>query len=548
MSYIIYIHTTPQWSQLPSRTRSARDVERIAAQRMVRFGWPVKTTKHLTPPPERDTQPQPLYREQDHVSSVATTSTVPTPDMNTNTPQTAHFLSLPIWRKRQEQQVNRSQCLSMSMLDIRTYQADFDHQREQITSSPRNKSLPPTPTSSNEDVSGARMRRSHSPIESQTSRSTRRAPLSTTASPARSSPANAKAALAQAALAIGLPHGMPQASASSSRSDVNSMAFMTIPQISHHPDPRPNVRRAKSLHQLSRKFGRDHGNDTPTGSLRSRRSNASGPDGKEEGKASEQIPPHVTPPRTPLVRRASFWNRKRNDSLKPAVPSPPSEHPRKSLDHLSHILPALPPMSPFYFDTNIPGSSHSSQTEEQLPTSPPGLNPRSDSRNRPLPPSPAASSPDLSTQTLQPPSLRPKRPSTADPPTDRSHTLPSYSHPHDDHSSPRAPTPPQHSDVATLRQSARPRSHTNPPFLHRLSANLLSFGSSSLLPPTNGVNGTPSNRSPGASPRPSISKLPPPKPMDEESPAAYVGRLLDVINKTDVASALASRYAICMCA
>ncbi|KAH9968900.1 hypothetical protein BC827DRAFT_293936 [Russula dissimulans] len=545
------IHTAPVTVltlATPGRTRSARHVERIAAQRMGRFGWPVKTTKHTTPPQERDTHPQPLYREQDHASCVASPSTtVPMPDTTTNTTQTAHFLSLPIWRKRQEPQVNRSQCLSMSMLDIRTYQADFDHQREQTTSSSRiasssrEKSLPPTPTSSNEDVSGTRMRRSHSPIDSQTSsRSSRRAPQSTTASPARSSPANAKAALAQATLAIGLPHGIPQASASSSRSDVNSMAFMTIPQARLHPDARPNVRRAKSLHQLSRKFGRDHDDNALAGNQRSRRSNASGPDGKDEGKALEDIPPHVTPPRNTLVRGASFWNRKRNDSLKPAIPPPPSEHPRKSLDHLSHILPALPPMSPFHFDTNIPRSSHSSQTEEQLPASPPGLNPRSDSRNRPLPSSPAASSPDLSVQTLQPSSLRRKRPSTADPPTDRSRTLPPYSHAHDDHSSPRVPAPPQHPDVPTLQPTARPRSHTNPPFLHRLSANILSFGTSSLLLPTNGANGTPSNRSPGGSPRPSISKFPPPKPMNEESPTAYVNRLLDTINKADVASALAS--------
>jgi hypothetical protein len=116
-----------------------------------------------------------------------------------------------------------------------------------------------------------------------------------------------------------------------------------------------------------------------------------------------------------------------------------------------------------------------------------------------------------------------------------------------DHSSPLAParTPPQNPDVATPRQAARPRSQTNPAtLLHRLSANILSFGSSTPLPPTSGTNRVHTNHSPRASsPRASTSKLPPPKPRpDEESPVAYVDRLFGTISKADVASVLASRY------
>jgi hypothetical protein len=207
----------------------------IVAERMVRFGWPVKTTKYSVPPSERDTYHPPRYYEEHHASSVpfpsTSTSTVPT-NTTTNTIQTTHFLSLPVSRKHQEQQVDPPQ--SLSMFDVRTYQAGLDRQKEQGTSSPREKSLPPTPSSSNEDVHGNAIRRTDSPVgnESWSYRPSSQVPQPTTASPpARPSPSQAKIALAQAALAIGLPHSMPQASASSSRSDVTSMGFVTIPHL-----------------------------------------------------------------------------------------------------------------------------------------------------------------------------------------------------------------------------------------------------------------------------------------------------------------------------
>jgi hypothetical protein len=523
---------------------------------MVRFGWPVKTSKYSVPPPETNTYTPPRYQEERHASAVpfpsTVTSTVPT-NTATNTTQTTHFLSLPISRKRQEQRVDPPHRLSMH--DMRPYQAGLDHQRTQGTSSPRDKSLPPTPSSSNEDIPVNHIRRTDSSIsvenQSLSHRPSNHFPLPTTASPpARPSPCQAKIALAQAALAIGLPHGMPQASASSSRSDVTSPAFLTVPQPSRPPVPSSGLRRVKSLHQLSRTFWRDDNDNThasPERPGRSRRTsfgpaNALDSEGKGDRNTLEDIPSHITPPRKSLARKASFWNRKHNDFLKPAVALPPADPPRNSFDHLSHILPSLPPLTPLRFDTNIICSSHSSQTEEHLPPSPPGLNRRSESRNRPLPPSPAASSPDLSVQTLQTQSPVRRRPYTADSAADRSRTL-SYVHP-PDHSSPLAPTPPQNPDVATPRRTARPRSQTNPAFLlHRLSANIFSFSSSSLSAPTSGTNRVHTNYSPGASPRASTSKLPPPKPRpDEESPVAYVDRLLGTISKADVASVLASRY------
>ena len=524
---------------------------------MVKFAWPVKTTKYSSPPSERDTYPPPSpYREEEHHAPPlafpsTTASAVPTTNTTTTTTPTTHFLSLPIWRRRQEQQVSSLQRLSMS--DLRTYQTGMDHLREQGTPSSREKSLPPTPTSSSEDASGAHIRGTDSPPDDR-SWSCRPSPQALTSTttpspPARPSASSAKVALAQAALTIGLPHGMPQASASSSRSDVNSTAFVNIHQPpSRHPVPpasvRPSVRRAKSFQQLSRKFGR--GDDrTPSDAQRPRSRgiafdpvNAFDSDEKGKGNALGDIPSHVTPPRTSLVRRASFWNRKRNDSLRSAVTPPPSERPHKSFDHSSPSLPLLRPMSPLHFDSNMSRSSPALPMEEPLPPLPPGLNALIDSRNRPLPPHPSASSPDLSIRTSKKRSVGRRRPSTADPAAGRSRTQPCPP----DHSSPLASAPSQQpqADVATPRRAGRPRSQTNPPLLHRLSANLFSFGSSSLLPPTNGA---PINHSPGASPRTSTSKPSLPKPrLNEESPAAYVDRLLDTISKADVASVLASRY------
>lgn len=522
---------------------------------MVRFGWPVKTTKYS--PPETNTYTPPRYQEERHGHAATlpfpstVTSTVPT-NTTTSTTQTTHFLSLPVSRKLQEQRADPPQRLSMH--DMRPYQAGLDHQRTQGISSRREKSLPPTPTSSNEDVRVNHIRRADSSIsienQSLSHRPSNQFPLPTTTSPplaARPSPSQAKIALAQAALAIGLPHGMPQASASSSRSDVTSPAFLTIPQPSRTSAPSSGVRRAKSLHQLSRTLWRDDNDNTHASPERPRRSrrtsfgpaNALDSEGKGDRNAVEDIPSHITPPRKSLVRKASFWNRKHNDSLKPAVPLPPADPPRHSFDHLSHILPSLPPVTPLRFDTDILCSSHSSQTEENLPPSPPGLNRRSESHSCPLPPNPAASSPDLSVQTLQTqPPIR-RRPFTADPGAERSRTL-SYVHP-PNHSSPLVPTPPPNPEVATPRRTARPRSQTNPAFLlHRLSANIFSFSSSSLSPLTSGTNRVPTNHSPIASPRPSTSKLPPPKPRPDESPVAYVDRLLGTISRADVASVLAS--------
>jgi hypothetical protein len=514
---------------------------------MVKFRWLAKPCKHIAPHSEKDSYSPSPYQERDHASPTVfpNSSVAAIPTTNTTL-----SLSLPPGRKHPEQKIGPLRCLSMP--DV-THQPDSDHQVKQGTSTPKEKSLPPTPTSSSEDASDVHSYPMNPSIEgpSWPYQPSRQDPQSALASPTvRPSPSQAKVALAQAASAISLPHSIPipQASASSTRSDINSIAFVTIPHPQPEPEPEPdrlgfppsNIRRAKSFQQLTRNYRKEDDPHSDSQMPRSRRIsfgrvNPFDPVEKGKDKALEGIPSHVTPPRVPLVRRPSFWNRKRNDSSKSLVAPLPPQHPSNSVDHLSHILPSLPPMSPFHIDANISYSSRSSQTEE----SPPRL---SDRRNHPLPPRPAASSPDLSlslrsSQPRHPP--RRRRPATADSAPDRPRTL-SFAF-SSVYPSTSPPSPPQHADSATFRQRPRPRSQTNPPFLHRLSANIFSFGSSSPSPSTPTI-GAYLTHSPGASPRASTSKLSPPKPLlDSESPESYVNRLLSTISKVEVASVLAQR-------
>ena len=503
---------------------------------MFRFGRHVKSSKYS----EKDAHPPLSYREEHHVTPVAFPSTT-SPDIPAIP---THLLTLP-WRKRQVQQANTPQRISMS--DSENYGHSSDYQRQtQETLDSREKALPPTP---NEDAPGVHLRRVDSPIGVQplSNRPSGHSPQSIVAPAARPSPSRATAALAHASLAIGLPHSMPRASASSSRSDVNSLAFIPIPRSDQHPFPTTSVRRTKSFHHLS------NGNSTDDGGLlpsvkRSRRSRgiSFGPfndpdsEGKGKGKALEDIPSHVTPPRKSLVHRPSFFGRRRDDPTKSPIPALP---PRDSYDHLSPILPSLPPMSPLHFDAAVSRSSHSSQTEELLPPSPPGLGPRVES-NGPLPPSPTVSSLEMPVRSLRPPVCRRQRPSTADPAVERSRALSFYEpSPITDKSAlrPLVPAPSQHPNATTPRQVARPRSQTNPPLLHRLSANIFSFGSSSSSLSASRVTGAQFD-SPEPSPRASSSKPPSIRPHDEESPAQYVDRLLGTVSKAEIASVLASRY------
>ncbi|KAG9314508.1 hypothetical protein JVU11DRAFT_5305 [Chiua virens] len=88
----------------------------------------------------------------------------------------------------------------------------------------------------------------------------------------------------------------------------------------------------------------------------------------------------------------------------------------------------------------------------------------------------------------------------------------------------------------------RPRSSTNPPLLHRLSVNLFASSPSSATKNgmffSNDVVSSPDSRSS----RPSLSQIPPDvlKPRAEESSETFVGRLVSLVSKVDIAGILAS--------
>ncbi|KAH9004383.1 hypothetical protein EDB86DRAFT_2172434 [Lactarius hatsudake] len=229
---------------------------------MVRFGWPVKSAKYS----EKGAYPPPPYREEDHASPVAFPSTT-TPAIPTIP---THFLTLPVWRKHQIRQASPPQRLSMS--DLGNYQQSSDPRRrtQETLLDPREKALPPTP------VEDEHLRRVDSPIEEQSlSNRPSTQPTQLVMAPAtRPSPSRATAALAHASLAIGLPHSMPRASASSSLSDVNSLPLIPIPRSDQHPFPLSSIRRTKSFHQFSHEYDGDDGG-SPTSIKRSRRAKIS---------------------------------------------------------------------------------------------------------------------------------------------------------------------------------------------------------------------------------------------------------------------------------
>lgn len=102
---------------------------------------------------------------------------------------------------------------------------------------------------------------------------------------------------------------------------------------------------------------------------------------------------------------------------------------------------------------------------------------------------------------------------------------------------------PSENSLSSSPTRRRPRAQTNPPLLHRLSSSLFS-----PTAPKNSVFGpnmfTSSVSASNDSPRPSTNKksVEVPKPqVGEESPDAYLERLLNVVSTAEIAGVLASR-------
>ena len=538
--------------------------------------------------PAREVRPQdtslspPPYDEKTYASPIVlaeTTRTTRTKVVTTTTQTTTHFFSLPLWRRRQAATTSSSARQSISEID------EFGFTRE--TASPStlliDKALPPTPTTSQETPmheeeilpQGNQMMDGTANIV---------APANTV-SPSKSTPSRRKTtrrgqpnpnpnppptlALAKASLRLGLTNIIPvpptPSSSPSPSSDVNTVAFATS---SAQVQPQ-YIRRAKS----SQKLGVTRSSDDHAVALRKSldfgewmRSRGDSMNGQvtqssDKGKGKDM---DDTPVQS-LSRRPSFWSRKKKDGVQPQTV--PERNVRPS-------LPSVLPGSPFNIDVGPTpfNSSSASQdhhgspraqslsrsiSENVYPHSPASLRLFDTNSSHPLPsPKQTPCSPRHRPATADPSLQFPARLELARPTTSHASSLtPAVRFFSVDPSSSRRPITSSptslyqdtHSQESSFPTRRRPRSQTNPPLLHRLSVNLFSPGPASM-PKTSGVfspNVFTSSTTPASdSPRPSISRpsVEVPKPqMDEESPDAYLERLLNLVSKADIAGVLASR-------
>ncbi|KAJ6604336.1 hypothetical protein DFH09DRAFT_1442722, partial [Mycena vulgaris] len=478
------------------------------------------------PPPYKDPAP-PLL-----VAETTTTTT-------TTTTQTTHFFSLPLWRKRP---APSAPVVRHSAFGVEVTEDGRVHGRERLVE----KALPPTPP--DEPIFPVRLANGHLHEEDVTSL------FPITGSRKSFTASQSTTALAHASLGLGLPHAMRNTSASSSSSDINTVAFGTTMPAS---DLRPhvdNLRRAKSSHKLRAisAFNPPLAIDVSNSEGTKRRMrgvslgttaaflNLGGPDAKGKGKEIEEQP--VPPlPKASLARRASFWSRKKATTMDSSAPLPQRE---------TIPLPSLPsvlPLTPFTMD-DLPMASSPSHSRHSRRLS------RSHSERAGVPQIP------LPTPTDNSGHVRPRRPSRRPATADSSVPSPSFLN----SLPPPTPPPPLPSSPLSAAKPdirgptaessdsrptpARPRAQTNPPLLYRLSMNLFSSSSSpspSTRPPTL-IHDSPQNSpsiSATNSPRASFNKPPSviPKPeIDHESPEIYLSRLLLAVSKAEVAGILAS--------
>ena len=422
---------------------------------------------------------------------VAETTTTRTEVVTTTTTETTtHLFSLPYWKKRNGHPSPRNS-------------VERSHSASSLSNLFFDKALPPTP--SNETTGRPRNPQYSAIFPSSVSHPE--------ALPTRSRKVSAgqqtAAALAHAALGIGLPH----ASTSFSRTDTNTIAFVASP-ISPTDLPPANIRRVKSSQRVqARHISETHDGVASKQSGERRRRvlsfttssllNLANTDIKGKGRESESS---ITPPKPSpkaLVRKSSFWFKKKGSN--------PSEgFVKHSQDELVPTLPPLPHVhhiTPFK-SSDFTAPTTSLATENATPTHSPEL-PRSHSEDHVL----------NSTLSSVIPTTRTPPPSS------------SYEH---------FPFPDPH--PSTDSTSRRSRTQSNTPLLHRLSMGVFSSGES---PPTPSIRLNGSPRSPiNSLPHPHIRKIetPIPKPLREkESPEVYLERLRTAVSKAEVAGILASR-------
>ncbi|KAJ7655122.1 hypothetical protein DFH06DRAFT_1201661 [Mycena polygramma] len=444
------------------------------------------------PPPYKTSSPPLIVAETTTTTQVLTTTTTHTT-----------FFSLPLWKKRPATPTPAVARHSVFGVDVSEDGRVQGRDRFRVE-----KDLPPTPP--DEGVFPVRL--------PGTNGTARHAPEqdAVSTSPFQGSRKSFAAAQSTAAL-------------------VNTVAFATGPAESSELRPQSKtLRRAKS----SLKFRTTSAFEPPVtievsasegGKRRMRGSslgttaaflNLGGSDAKGNGKDIEEQPqpqPVRSPPKPSLSRRASFWSRKKTATVD--VPPEPTPLQRESIPAPS--LPSVLPLTPFTMDDlPVPSSSHSEHTR--------GLS-RSYSERAGVPLTP------------------PPRPATADSTTRSPSFLNSPPPPLPPPPLPAADPDPRAGPASTPDSTApsrRPRAHTNPPLLYRLSLNLFSSSTSTQTPPL--IHDSPQNSpnlSASNSPRVSFNKPPSviPKPeVDHESPEIYLSRLLLAVSKAEVAGILAS--------
>ncbi|KAJ3776936.1 hypothetical protein FB446DRAFT_233874 [Lentinula raphanica] len=501
-------------------------------------------SRHHSVHPE--TPPPPSYKENDPSTLLFAETTVTTTEVVTTTTQTTtHFFSLPHWKKRAPPLPYISDTMSPQKPQRHAQVDEVGFQ----TSSPFmvDKSLPPTPESSsssghitppeNSRQTSQRTSLQDEVISPTLLPSTDYSRLSF-ASPPRPTSASA---LAQASLGLTLPHGIPHATASSSSSaEINTIAFTSTPSTTEITSPRKEHKarmKQRAVSTAVQSAAADARNQRrvrglslgPSGFLGLGTSDAKGK-GRETETEKDPPPSAIRTPNK-LTRRASFWSRKK-------ISSPDSLPAARKSDISIAPLPALPPLSPFNVDMIKASSTSEALPQTLQPHHSRTLSRSHSERNRRSSPQLSEyQTPALTSSALQVPmSERVRRPSTAD----ASPSRPKFARFTSAGSSEQltsSPLPSPTLEKLSLSEtppSKRPRAHTNPPLLRRLSMNL--FSSSSSPSPSTPIIPSPSPL------RNTTSKATPvPKPqLDEESPEGYLARLKTSVSKAEIGGILAS--------
>ncbi|TFK94310.1 hypothetical protein K466DRAFT_657839 [Polyporus arcularius HHB13444] len=536
-------------------------------------GSPARTTRN----PDIATAPPPYSQDHSDPAVFATATTTTTAHIVTTTTETTtHFFSLPLWRRRGTPAHAPRITAAMSTDELGVMHTDSGQALSPSSLHSRDKDLPPTPNASPPSLTPPNRRSPDPHSLHESDDTTRQARIQAESRSAVASVASSRASslqpcsrssfalgespsasqptvvLARAALGLGLPHGVPGVSASSSSLEVNTVSlFPPQSPITSRAQPRSlSIRHAKSFHREPGSAA----DDPPASAIRERRRTRGlslGPlslmSSDIKGKQRETDNDAIISDQKPLTRKSSFWSRKRVHSRPEPALAPPSPTPQPT-------LPAFPPVSPFNMNTPVPSPGLSANY-------PPDLQRRHSERSRKQS-SPrkddARQSPDQSppvpTASIHMRRRRgSQRPQTADSGTSPRLSFFAESRPFmtSPTSSP-LPTPQEQPVLLPPPPHSEPRTRaqTNPPLLHRLSVNLFGGSSSNSQTPTStsspnildgqGLASPPSSL---GSSRPSLSKpsVDIPKPRaDEESPEVYLQRLVEVVSKTEVATVLAS--------